>query len=303
MENLPNNNDNNPIRRVNRGRQRVEMVRMTNESNLQVTFSKRRTGLFKKASELCTLCDVEMVLVVFSPGGKVFSFGHPSVEEVVDRYVHSARCFLPDPPAVEGVIRGANQLIEARRNANLRDLNASMTEVQGQLDGQRRRAEKLNRQRRAGQVQHWWENSAEDLHCLVQLGQLRKSLADLKRTVNMQADQIMRRASAAVNNTVPAILFNGVPSLPPLFPVAAVRSSPAVMIPLSNLNNNNHLMLDNDGEFGDNNTNNNNRGPVVNHGMLNMPPPLPLQLPPPPQPQPQLNTNLFRTMGYGRGLY
>ncbi|XP_054799567.1 agamous-like MADS-box protein AGL29 isoform X3 [Prosopis cineraria] len=33
-----------------------------------VTFSKRRFGIFKKASELCTLCAVEMVLIIFSPG-------------------------------------------------------------------------------------------------------------------------------------------------------------------------------------------------------------------------------------------
>ncbi|GMN52420.1 hypothetical protein TIFTF001_021561 [Ficus carica] len=296
MENLPNNNENNLIRRVNRGRQRVEMVRMTNESNLQVTFSKRRSGLFKKASELCTLCGVEMVLVVFSPGRKVFSFGHPSVEEVVDRYVYSARCFLPDPPAVEGDIRGANQLIEARRNANLRDLNVSMTQVLGQLDGERRCAEELNRQRRPGQVQRWWEKPAEDLHSLVQLGQLRKSLANLKRIISMRVDLIMIRASAAVNNSAPAILFNRIPPLPSLFPVAAVGSAPAGMIPLHNLNNNNHMMLKNDGEFGDNNTNTNNPGPVVNHGMLNMPPP------PQPQPQPHHNPNVFRTMGYGRGF-
>ncbi|KAL9317338.1 hypothetical protein ACSQ67_013855 [Phaseolus vulgaris] len=50
-----------------RGRQKIEMKKMSKESNLQVTFSKRRTGLFKKASELCTLCAADVALVVFSP--------------------------------------------------------------------------------------------------------------------------------------------------------------------------------------------------------------------------------------------
>ncbi|KAL5070227.1 hypothetical protein RYX36_021114 [Vicia faba] len=53
-----------------RGRQKIEMKKMSNKSNLQVTFSKRRSGIFKKASELCTLCDANVAIVVFSPGEK-----------------------------------------------------------------------------------------------------------------------------------------------------------------------------------------------------------------------------------------
>ncbi|KAG5610743.1 hypothetical protein H5410_022024 [Solanum commersonii] len=41
--------------RTSKGRQRVDMVKMKNARNLQVTFSKHRAGLLKKASELCTL--------------------------------------------------------------------------------------------------------------------------------------------------------------------------------------------------------------------------------------------------------
>lgn len=73
--------------RKSKGRQKIEMTRMSKESNLLVTFSKRRSGLFKKASELCILCGAEIAIIVFSPGKKVFSFGHPSVESIVDRYL------------------------------------------------------------------------------------------------------------------------------------------------------------------------------------------------------------------------
>jgi hypothetical protein len=64
--------------RKGKGRQRIQMKKMSNESNMLVTFSKRRSGLFKKASELCTLCGVDVALVVFSPSEKAFSFGHPT---------------------------------------------------------------------------------------------------------------------------------------------------------------------------------------------------------------------------------
>ncbi|XP_075095323.1 agamous-like MADS-box protein AGL62 [Nicotiana tabacum] len=73
-----------------KGRQKVDMVKMQNESNLQVTFSKRRAGLFKKASDLCTLCGAEVALVVFSPGCKPYSFGHPNVNETIDKYLDFA---------------------------------------------------------------------------------------------------------------------------------------------------------------------------------------------------------------------
>jgi hypothetical protein len=97
-----------------RGRQKIEMKKMSNESNLQVTFSKRRSGLFKKASELCTLCGADAALVVFSPSGKVFSFGHPNLHTVIDHYLSLV------PPQNNGTM----QLIEAHRNANVRELNA-----------------------------------------------------------------------------------------------------------------------------------------------------------------------------------
>lgn len=92
---------------------------MSKESNLQVTFSKRRSGLFKKASELSTLCGAEIAIIVFSPGNRVFSFGHPGVETVIDRY------FTRNPPQNSGTM----QLIEAHRNATVRELNMQLTQV------------------------------------------------------------------------------------------------------------------------------------------------------------------------------
>ncbi|KAJ9540093.1 LOW QUALITY PROTEIN: hypothetical protein OSB04_026599, partial [Centaurea solstitialis] len=75
------------IPRKRKDRQKIQMKRMVKESNLLVTFSKCRSGLFKKASELCILCRVEIAVIVFSPGKKIFSFGHSSVEMVVDRFL------------------------------------------------------------------------------------------------------------------------------------------------------------------------------------------------------------------------
>ena len=57
------------------GRGRVELKRIENKINRQVTFSKRRNGLLKKAYELSVLCDAEVALIIFSTRGKLYEFG------------------------------------------------------------------------------------------------------------------------------------------------------------------------------------------------------------------------------------
>ncbi|GFY99951.1 AGAMOUS-like 13 [Actinidia rufa] len=56
------------------GRRKVEIKRIEDKSSRQVTFSKRRGGLIKKARDLSILCDVEVGLVLFSSGGKLYEF-------------------------------------------------------------------------------------------------------------------------------------------------------------------------------------------------------------------------------------
>uniref|UniRef100_A0A6N2LHL3 HbMADS-box protein n=1 Tax=Salix viminalis TaxID=40686 RepID=A0A6N2LHL3_SALVM len=54
------------IREKEMGRGRVQLKRIENKINRQVTFSKRRTGLLKKAHEISVLCDADVALIVFS---------------------------------------------------------------------------------------------------------------------------------------------------------------------------------------------------------------------------------------------
>ncbi|KAL8161444.1 hypothetical protein V2J09_012933 [Rumex salicifolius] len=60
------------------GRGRVELKRIENKINRQVTFSKRRGGLVKKAHEISVLCDAEVALIVFSNRGKLFEYSTDS---------------------------------------------------------------------------------------------------------------------------------------------------------------------------------------------------------------------------------
>ncbi|PQQ04538.1 MADS-box protein CMB1-like isoform X2 [Prunus yedoensis var. nudiflora] len=69
------------------GRGKVELKRIENNINRQVTFAKRRNGLLKKAYELSVLCDAEVALVVFSTRGKLYEFcSGSSMEKTLERY-------------------------------------------------------------------------------------------------------------------------------------------------------------------------------------------------------------------------
>ncbi|MCL7050328.1 hypothetical protein MKW94_029839 [Papaver nudicaule] len=68
------------------GRGKVELKRIENTTSRQVTFSKRRNGLLKKASELSILCEAEVALIVFSPSGKAFQFASHDMDRTIARY-------------------------------------------------------------------------------------------------------------------------------------------------------------------------------------------------------------------------
>ncbi|KAF5466904.1 hypothetical protein F2P56_016786 [Juglans regia] len=75
------------------GRGKVELKRIENKINRQVTFSKRRNGLLKKAYELSVLCDAEVAVIIFSSRGKLYEFGSAGIAKTLERY--QQYCFTP----------------------------------------------------------------------------------------------------------------------------------------------------------------------------------------------------------------
>ncbi|KAM0843715.1 hypothetical protein ACQ4PT_057522 [Festuca glaucescens] len=69
------------------GRGKVQLKRIENKINRQVTFSKRRNGLLKKAHEISVLCDAEVAVIVFSPKGKLYEYAtDSSMDKILERY-------------------------------------------------------------------------------------------------------------------------------------------------------------------------------------------------------------------------
>ncbi|XP_035550066.1 truncated transcription factor CAULIFLOWER A-like [Juglans regia] len=69
------------------GRGKVQMKRIEDKTSRQVTFSKRKGGLMKKARELAVLCDVEVALMIFSDRGRLYEFSSAeSIGKILERY-------------------------------------------------------------------------------------------------------------------------------------------------------------------------------------------------------------------------
>ncbi|KAI3829211.1 hypothetical protein L1987_03328 [Smallanthus sonchifolius] len=67
-------------------RGKTQMRRIENATSRQVTFSKRRNGLLKKAFELSVLCDAEVALIIFSQSSKLYEYASSSMHETIKRY-------------------------------------------------------------------------------------------------------------------------------------------------------------------------------------------------------------------------
>ncbi|KAG5544308.1 hypothetical protein RHGRI_016904 [Rhododendron griersonianum] len=71
------------------GRVKLKMKRIENNTNRQVTYSKRRNGLIKKAYEISVLCDIDLALIMFSPSGRLTHFSSKTrIEDVFHRFIN-----------------------------------------------------------------------------------------------------------------------------------------------------------------------------------------------------------------------
>ncbi|XP_026731578.1 myocyte-specific enhancer factor 2 isoform X3 [Trichoplusia ni] len=68
------------------GRKKIQISRITDERNRQVTFNKRKFGVMKKAYELSVLCDCEIALIIFSSNNKLYQYASTDMDKVLLKY-------------------------------------------------------------------------------------------------------------------------------------------------------------------------------------------------------------------------
>ncbi|KAG8368940.1 hypothetical protein BUALT_Bualt15G0098600 [Buddleja alternifolia] len=165
------------------GRRKVEMVKIEKESNLQVTFSKRRAGLFKKASELCTLTGAETGVVVFSPGNKAHSFGHPDISTITDNFLS------PNSQP----INEANEQIHVQRSWNPASQNlVHLDQVEELLKAENLRRKMLDQIRKDSEKEQWFPTASIDKLDSQQIDHLNQNVTrfrlDLEANMNSAAN-------------------------------------------------------------------------------------------------------------------
>ncbi|KAG5080513.1 hypothetical protein JHK86_004578 [Glycine max] len=164
-ENVPNLSD---VTKKTKGRQKIEMKTIANKCSLQVTFSKHRTGVFKKASELATLCGVDLAVIMFSPNNHVYSFGSPNVDSVIQRYTTEG------PPPLF-----TQDLNEAPCTMDEGELQAHLNCLSNQIDAEKQRVEDLNHLLMAAKDHIWWDVPIESMSN-AQLEKYHKMLKEIK---------------------------------------------------------------------------------------------------------------------------
>ncbi|XP_039160750.1 MADS-box protein AGL42-like isoform X1 [Eucalyptus grandis] len=116
-------------------RGKVQMRRIENATSRQVTFSKRRTGLLKKAYELSVLCDAEVAVIIFSQKGRLYEFSSNSeIRKTIDRYCRSTNDAAIYQACMEQyILRLKQETTDMERKIEL--LEVSLRKLSGQCLG------------------------------------------------------------------------------------------------------------------------------------------------------------------------
>ncbi|KAH1121843.1 hypothetical protein J1N35_005003 [Gossypium stocksii] len=96
-------------------REKIKIKKIDDLTARQVTFSKRRRGLLKKAEELSILCDAEVALNIFSATGKLFEFASSSMKDILGRYnMHSNKLNQPSLELQGAQLQEENKLLKEK---------------------------------------------------------------------------------------------------------------------------------------------------------------------------------------------
>ncbi|KAL0384802.1 UNVERIFIED_CONTAM: Agamous-like MADS-box protein [Sesamum radiatum] len=170
------------------------MAKIENETNLQVTFSKRRAGLFKKANELSTLCGAETALLVFSPGNKAHSFGHPNVEAIFKRFLDQNISPVSD----------AEKLLEAHHRANINQHIVELNQIENQLELEQKRAIELDQVRKDGRSQQLYPPAISKLD-YQQLDRLKAALLHFNQKLETKVENATRSMTLCAPRANPSL--------------------------------------------------------------------------------------------------
>ncbi|KAF5736312.1 putative mads box protein [Tripterygium wilfordii] len=161
-----------------RRRRKIQIKKIKNEEDRNVIFSKRKSSIYKKASELVTSSGAEIGIVMFSPSGTPFSFGYPSIKTVANQFLGR------NPPTDDN----PDPLMDAR----IEELIKKMDELQGRMKEAKEKEKKLLKKLTEGNKGRSLVDANIDELSLEELHKLSGSLEELydKLCTQIQASSI-----------------------------------------------------------------------------------------------------------------
>ncbi|XP_010549548.1 PREDICTED: agamous-like MADS-box protein AGL62 [Tarenaya hassleriana] len=123
------------------------MKKIENVEDKLSTFSKRRSGIYKKSNDLIVTCDAEIGFLMFTEADTPFSFGHPSIETVSDKLRN------PLPPHTKNA---SSSLADAREKERIDRMNEEYENLLDELEGERERRKALEKLSEEKKIEECW---------------------------------------------------------------------------------------------------------------------------------------------------
>ncbi|XVE64007.1 hypothetical protein DITRI_Ditri07aG0066800 [Diplodiscus trichospermus] len=179
-----------------KGRQRIEIKQLEKKNKLHVTFTKRRTGLFKKASELCILSGAKIGIIVLSPSPreKPFCFGHPNIDTILDQYLNNV-----GNPHFEDI---GDDVITDLPAFEL--INKQYEESLKELEKEKKRGKEIEEEKKMGNINggFWWDIEAIEGMGVEELEAYMKAMEELKNNLIVRANAL--RMANVIETAAPA---------------------------------------------------------------------------------------------------
>ncbi|KAM3360163.1 hypothetical protein P3S68_019875 [Capsicum galapagoense] len=187
-------NVNTNVVKKTQGRRKTAIKPIDNQNSRHVTFSKRRLRLSKKASELCILTGAEIVILVQSlKRQRLFTFGHPSADAVIDHYITG--------------ISSSSLSSLTTDEFNLQQNNQYYSHMCKDLEAEKKKKENIEEEKLVNiddnnNRGYWW-NEPIDTKGIDELEEFMVALEYLKRKVTTRVDELsMLNGSSSSNSTM-----------------------------------------------------------------------------------------------------
>ncbi|XP_026442170.1 MADS-box protein FLOWERING LOCUS C-like [Papaver somniferum] len=158
------------------GRKKIEIEKIENPTKRMVTFSKRRGGIESKAAELCKLFpDIIISIIVFSPGGKAFTFSNSplGVCNMVERFLKEEAKDKKQEDRNSHEAKNSTYVQECTNKAGVG----------------------------SGSDSYWWHNiDMEELDSVEKLKSVRESLANLKQNLSARKEKLTAAALSPLSS-------------------------------------------------------------------------------------------------------